>query len=791
MKHVFVLIAVIAFALSEICAEVVASGIIRGRVVDPEGQPIEAASVFVIEDMDTWEISADAMSDASGNFTLTAPCGNWAIGVSCLGYSMGKYRATVAADSVVDLGLCQLEINARELQQVIVKGTPIAVKIRPDGYTMNVQRIAESSNNTLDLLSRLPQISVKGNKLQIKGKESVIVKINNVVQRVDADQLADVLRGYDASLISSVDVLTTPPLRYDPTGTAAMIVIHTNSLFEKYTGGNLGVEIIKGKHNVGRYGAYGSVVFNDHKLFVDVTPSYNTNSSYYAENTVSADQNGVFYETKTPSTGKYTYIGGNTTLQYQYNKKGFAGVNFNIGQRKTYNHFASEEKLSNYSIVNSNDINIDRPRINATAYIEHNITSQFKCWLETSYYTYKETTDLSLNGISNQEPPSVFHYDDMKNIGMTGVTLANDYSWGVLPNGELNFDFGFKAYDAQTINDRQGYYAHTAADTIRQHDDIRVREVKTIPYVSATYRPTASWYFRAGAQYSLTHRVATSQSLSPQTLRYSAFLPDFIMSWSPTTSSRFTGIVTSATIEPKFEQINPFEWRIQQFSYGQGNLNLRNESSYDYKLVYTYRGSFSTTAYCSQRENAIKEISKVYNGRVYTQPLNALKSLAFGLKPSYYYDHLSWMILSAEAYWGYAYSKSILPDIPYTSKSSEWGANLYAEFMFNPERTLFGYINLDYTGRRTTAISIIEPQYDLGAGVSWFLMQRRLCISLAGMNLIPSAYKGVSTYPDYTVQFNNRYDYPSIYISLSYKFNNIKGSSVNREKMMRNIDQRM
>ncbi|WP_112317047.1 outer membrane beta-barrel protein [Prevotella pallens] len=71
----------------------------------------------------------------------------------------------------------------------------------------------------------------------------------------------------------------------------------------------------------------------------------------------------------------------------------------------------------------------------------------------------------------------------------------------------------------------------------------------------------------------------------------------------------------------------------------------------------------------------------------------------------------------------------------------------------------------------------MEPLYDLGIGMSYFLLNRRLSLTVSGLNLLSSRYKGVSYRQGYTISFNNQYDYPTLYFSISYKFSNGKDKS--------------
>lgn len=121
---------------------------------------------------------------------------------------------------------------------------------------------------------------------------------------------------------------------------------------------------------------------------------------------------------------------------------------------------------------------------------------------------------------------------------------------------------------------------------------------------------------------------------------------------------------------------------------------------------------------------------------------------------------------------------------------SEWGVSGYLDFTFNENRTWTGFLSGEYTGRQKTTVVTLEPQYNLGLGMSYFLLDRRLALSVAGLNLLVSNYKGVSQYDGYSVTFDNRYDVPTLYISISYKFSNGKDTSSTRSQGARDIERR-
>lgn len=176
----------------------------------------------------------------------------------------------------------------------------------------------------------------------------------------------------------------------------------------------------------------------------------------------------------------------------------------------------------------------------------------------------------------------------------------------------------------------------------------------------------------------------------------------------------------------------------------------------------------------------ITALSTMQGNKIYTQVENAQNSLFFSIEAGYYFDRLSWMSASIDGYYGRNKYTSTSQSFLSNTQGNEWGVSGYIDFTFNKIRTWTGYLSAEYTGRKYTTVATIEPQYDLGVGMSYFLLDRRLSISVAGLNLLSSRHKGISHRQGYSISFNNRYNYPTLYLSISYKFSNGKDKSTSR-----------
>ena len=71
------------------------------------------------------------------------------------------------------------------------------------------------------------------------------------------------------------------------------------------------------------------------------------------------------------------------------------------------------------------------------------------------------------------------------------------------------------------------------------------------------------------------------------------------------------------------------------------------------------------------------------------------------------------------------------------------------------------------------------------------MLKRRLSISCSGFNLFASKYTGTSKRNGYRIMFDNRYNYPTLYFSVSYRLSTkAKDVSQSRRISTRDVESR-
>ena len=773
---------------------------VTGTVCDSVGT-LDGASVFLIRDLESQEIVAHVVSDERGRFSLEVPGGDYVLCVSFIGYRLEPRQISVSSP-ITDLGEILLRESTEVLQTVVVQGKPVRVRMLDNGFEVNVKEMRERANDALDLLRLIPQVHVRGDLLSVVGKERVIVKIGDVLQRMEPSEVSSVLKGYDAGLIDRVEVVTHPPLRYDPDGNTAMIILHTSSVFREYMGGVIGTEEMYGQGDKNyRYGGYGSLMYSHKGLFASVSPSLNRNGSSYMERQV-YERDERQYRVETPSSGTYGYAGLRGVLQYSYGENKLLGLALSWNRKKYDNGFNGTECVTipgqrDQVIESVNTYDAKEPRLTGTAYWESAFGQRgHRVWAELSGVSLTNRSRLDFVGTDRTRGLPFTTYLEHNDINTSGVSFNHDYAFYLDDNHTNILEAGVKASMSATTNYRDHDSQMTGQPAaVTQENKVRWMELVLAPYVSTTLQMSDLWWVRGGVRYVGTDaslRQLEPSSSAEDVSHYSgSWLPTLHITYSPGRSHKVSLRVNSAITQPKYQDLNPFVWQTNAHTFYKGNPRLRPQVSYSSALQYAYGGSFSISGVVESGRDMISAVSSVKGDEVLTQAENAQNRLFLGLSASYYYDKLSWLSASVDGYYGRSKYTALSPLLPERTDGTEWGVNGFLSFNFNESRTWTGYVSGDYTGRTKTAVAIVKPQYSMEMGTSYSLLNRRLTLSLSGLNLFASGYRGESLREGYTIRFDNRYSYPTLYFSVSYKFSNAKDSSSFRSQTAtRDIERR-
>ena len=132
---------------------------------------------------------------------------------------------SASIDSIADYWDKVLELN-----EVVVIGHRTVLKQEPDRIVyLTKNDVFTKGLNGIEVLDRIPRVSVEGDAVTVAGKSSVRYIVDGRLLEMSDDAIAMQLKNLQASGIEKIEVLTTPPAKYAAGANVAFISITTRN----------------------------------------------------------------------------------------------------------------------------------------------------------------------------------------------------------------------------------------------------------------------------------------------------------------------------------------------------------------------------------------------------------------------------------------------------------------------------------------------------------------------------------------------------------------------------------
>ena len=188
-------------------------------------------------------VAADG--DGAFLFENLAP-GSYLVSSSVVGYSKFISEKISVESMSITLPDFILKEATTELNVVTVKAKKPLFEQKIDRLVVNVQSSITSSGNTvLDVLQKSPGIVVnrQNNTVTMNGKSGVKVMINGKIIELPLDVVIQMLDGMSSSNVEKIELITSPPAKYDAEGNAGIIHIVMKGTADLGTNGSYGVTL--------------------------------------------------------------------------------------------------------------------------------------------------------------------------------------------------------------------------------------------------------------------------------------------------------------------------------------------------------------------------------------------------------------------------------------------------------------------------------------------------------------------------------------------------------------------
>jgi hypothetical protein len=603
---------------------------IDGLTLDDQGKPLSASSIALKKVKDS-SIVKLSISDANGKYSFgdILP-GNYFIYASHVGYGSFNTKAfQLAGESAFTIPPINLSKASTDLKEVVVSSHKPIVEVKADKIVLNVEgSINAVGSDALELLRKSPGVLVdKDNNLSLSGKNGVQVYIDGRQTPLSGNDLAEYLRTIQSSSIESIEIISNPSAKYDAAGNAGIINIRLKKNKSYGTNGTINAGFNQGFYS--KYNGGFSLNHRDNKINIFGNYSYNHNpmrfqSALHREQLDTLfDQNSVIKFTS----NTHNFKAG---LDYFIDRKNTLGVIFSGAFSGTDFYTSSNTPISYiptgdiYRTLTANNTSIGR-RDNG------NVNLNYK-FADTSGHELNIDADYGLYKISsNQLQPNIYWYPNGSQPSDTVIynmlSPSDIRIYSVKADYEQNFakgrlGMGFKTSYVTTKNDFQQYnvspsYEDKWMDTLHSND-FNYKENINAGYVNYN-RTLKGWVIQAGLRVENTNSKGESTGYSSGNggyitydslirRNYTDFFPSGAVTFNKNPMKQWTLNYSRRIDRPAYQDLNPFEFKLDEYTYQKGNTLLRPQYTNSVGLTYMYKFKLTTTLNYSHVRDVFTQI---------------------------------------------------------------------------------------------------------------------------------------------------------------------------------------
>ena len=745
---------------------------ISGCIIDEQQSPLEYASVVLLNTDSTFVTSS--LTDENGLFSISDEGNGSYITVSYIGYEQKTIEITED-----DLGTIQLVPEASVLGEVVVTANKPIIKREVDRLVYNVSGTALSQgSNALDLLSQTPLLKVSNNSIGIIGKTGVKVMINGKISYLDGIDLMQFLKTLQSDDIASIEVITTPPSRYDAGGNGGMINIVTKRNPDLGWNGSVGASYTQRSYAGESLNA--TVNYRSAKSFVSIKLRENVNKGTVSENyDIVAPSKSQQSNTKRVDT--YKNFGANITLEHRFNQNSILGATYDFGYGKDNINMDNGYK---YYSVNTLDSLLTTKSIQKGNTKVHTLNAYYDIQLDTlgkklgfvaNYMHHSPDKDVEFTTVNHQDNSSVTVREPNNIIYsiLTGeANLEMPFAW-------LNIETGMKYSDITNKSDMQ-YFTLVGNDYIASPgrcNRFNYHERTLAGYVSVKRKFNSHFSAQAGLRYEHTFVKGVTPQSNIDDVRsdYGRFFPTLYLSYTLNSQNLFNINYARRINRPYFRAINPFKWYTNPNNVDEGNPELKPSFADNLELNYIFRSNLSVTVYYQKENDAYGQMMYVNeDNTTYSTYQNIYNNRQFGVNLSYNLGLFGWW--NSFITGNYVYNKSEIMAPGYIAQNgNSFDFRINNTISFDKGKRFQLYLNYAHKFPYHAGITYDSSYANFSAGFKAAFIDNSLILNLYANDIFKQDLVKRRKVSASNVQnYNNYYDTRYFTLSVTYKWGNRK-----------------
>ena len=744
---------------------------VTAQATDAAQQPVPFANAELRSVTDSLAYKA-ATADENGKIIIdNVQPGSYKLTVSSVGFSAVVTDVLVQQQDVYLKAIILTE-ETRQLDEVVVEAKRPVVRRKIDRLEFNVENSTLSSDNAWEILKKTPGVTVSSDAVSIRGSRGILVTINDKRVYLTGTELKNLLENTEGENIKSVEVITTPPAKYEAQGSAVLNIKMKKNGMQGYKASLAGAYVQstypKGVMSTNQY-------YKNNKL--SVYGGYMLGSGTYlneSDNVVKYfDEDGNVdseWRSSTNSVFKaFSQNSYNLTVEYQLDSLNSVAVGGNgFSSLKSSGIFTTPTYIydgnGTLDSLFHTRVRRDYPQKNnsLSGSFEHKFNDKAKVVLSSDYtwHYFNQNQDVAAEFSLPGEAPyrnERFVNDDTRRIKLFSVQA--DYTMQGEGRGlEAGLRFGSVNADSNLdfFNEITGAMVRNAGRSNRFIYD----EAVYAGYIGYD-REFGKWSFKGGVRGEYTHLEGNSVTTNEVNKQdYFKIFPTVYALYKPTDDHHIGFSYGKRIVRPQYGWLNPFRTYDNPYAYTTGDPRLQPTLTHNISFLYTLKNKYNFDLYYRyEKDPSMQIVYQDYaSNTIVSQITNIDKNQSYGLDFNTNLEIMPWWSAGLQLNGGYFQNTFQGVDGGmYVNDRWNYSINTNNRFVLTKKKDLIAEANFNYQS------PFVQGTNDFSDISGLSLSLRKTVFKGDGeiTFIFSDIYRGQGQ--EITTQYANQYSYSSNY----------------------------
>ncbi len=616
--------------------------LLSGLVTDSLNQPVDAAVISVMNPQ-TGVPLGQTITSGEGRFSMKVK-GNVQLYVSCLGYTpFLSLPFQLSRDTICDIKLHSSSILLDNVLVVGEKQTPSVQVVNGNTIFTPKNSAALAGSSALDVLKKAPGVLVDGNNnISIGGRNGVLIIFNGKPTYLKQEELLAMLKSMSSSVINSIEIIHNPSVQYDAEGSGGIININTKrSRAEGYS-----FSLNNGFSYWSNFRQNTEFSFSYTRNKLSLMGNYHHQFGYYdLDYGMYRIQSGKKFYSPTDDTDKRKTIAGNLDIEYKFNDKHLIG-----GQLTINTLFGPGQTITTTEVRDEKSNKLEQILYARNEYYmqKGNRYGGNMYYMATPKEGVKYVVDVNyawFDGGSGNLQPNIYTSpagEILKDYLYKSVNSRNIHIYALSYNqqhklGKGNLKSGLKY---SNVNAGNGYKFFEVKDgkeilDVTQSNDFTYEEQILAAYLLYSY-PFNKFNVEFGLRGEKTWadgRLFTIDGLNDKNnkISYLNIFPSINLNYQIAEEQALSIGYGGRIDRPAYQDLNPFEYLLDELSYWKGNPFLMPQKTHRITLSYSNKRTSVIAAYTYMKDYKAQITDTLSVNKVIMTPRNIGKQQQFSV----------------------------------------------------------------------------------------------------------------------------------------------------------------